>query len=234
MCRKLIYLIPFVFVMVFAFVGAAQAVNVLTNGGFEDRDPGDFDGWTRQGIDYGITGVWFWGDGTAAINTTDAYEGLASADFYTAGGWSGGAGVFQEILIGGGVPVSISAYVKGAGGNGASIDMVFFDFNHFEEVQIPSNIGKVALSIGGGVLIPGGGVLYTGPISGSLGAADALGWQYGVLNAVTPAGTMCMKFEVNNNGGTGDLLFDNVVGTPEPATIALLGLGGLALIRRKR
>jgi hypothetical protein len=192
-----------------AFVGAAQATTILQNGGFEDG----FNGWTQLN---GNTGVWAWNDGTATINTTDAYEGLASADFYTAGNWSGGAGVFQAKLMGAGVNVSISAYAKGAGGGGSGIDMVFFDVIPSEAVQDPPNIGRVDLSLG------------------NFGPANASGWRYGLLSAVTPANTVCMKFEVNNNGGTGHLLYDDVVGIPEPATIALLGLGGLALIRRKR
>ena len=209
MCRKLIYLICFVFVMVFAFVGTAQAA-LLKDGGFEDG----FNQWAQIN---GGTGVWHWNSGVADINTADKYEGLKSADFRVAG--TGGAGVFQEVLVGAGVPVSISAYAKivsGTGGSGG-IDMVFFNNVPPENTQNPANIGRVNLQLNGTIARPAdNGPVYTGPYAGSWGPIDANGWRYGTLSAVTPAGTVCMKYEVNANNNVGRFLFDNVVGTPLP------------------
>jgi hypothetical protein len=214
MCRKLICLIGLM--AVFAFVGTAQAASTLTNGGFEEPNSlvGGVEywpGWT-QIYPVGATGVWTWGVGTAHIITTDKYAGLKCADFYSVGPWVGGAGVFHQVLVEAGVPVSISAYAKNVSITipaTCGIDMVFFNVIPDETTKNPPNIGRVDLPLTGTVTHTG----YTGPNSGSWGAADGQGWQYGILNAVTPAGTKCMKFEVNNNNGGGHIRFDTVVGT---------------------
>jgi hypothetical protein len=49
----------------------------------------------------------------------------------------------------------------------------------------------------------------------------------------TSDGYLNIVFNLQSNV-SGTYYFDNARFTPEPATIALLGLGGLALIRRKR
>jgi len=227
MCRKLL-----VFVLVLAFAGAVQAADPIFSDGFET---GDFSGWTgwHQGPNDPVpvqigplttpTTVW-WAGGTVVEG---GYAGSSyAADFYAGAWWSTGGGAYNGVLGDfGGVPVSISAYanVLTHDANYAvpgGIDMVFYDGVPDETVDNPPSLGRVDLNIF------------------NFGAADPDGWRYGLLTAVAPAMTTYMKFEINcmTVGGeeSGEVLFDNVVGTPEPATIALLGLGGLALIRRKR
>jgi hypothetical protein len=213
-----------VLALVLAFVGAVQAVNQVANPGFENGPggtlnnvaPGPFDSWQ----------TWTWSnaaptDSWARINA-DAHTGVASAEFGNNdalgwGGWAGGSGAFQGILIGQGTTATIEAYAKGITTNGASgIDLVFFNIVPDESRQNPANIGRADL------------------LFANFGAPDLNGWRYGLLSAVCPPGTLYMKFEVNNNGDPHSILFDDVVGTPEPMTLALLGLGGLFLRRRSK
>ena len=72
------------------------------------------------------------------------------------------------------------------------------------------------------------------------GTADDTWYSYSG-SAVAPSGTGLAKvvlLYVDSTGGQanpfGLAYWDNVVLTPEPATVALLGLGGLLILRRRR
>ncbi len=82
-----------------------------------------------------------------------------------------------------------------------------------------------------------GGWVSLGAQGLSLGT-NSLAYDYSgvVINPADPGGYNEFVV-VTNRGGwetEGFTYFDNIQLTPEPATIALLGLGGLALLRKKR
>ncbi len=207
MCRKLICLICFVFVMVFAFVGTAQAATLL-NSSFENWTGGPaypslfFTHWELYpGLVPPVTGIWVWGTGVCDVNTIYSHSGHASIRFHSASptSGSGGAGIYQGVAVNAGTSCTISAYSKqlSAAGN-AGIDMVWFTAIPSETSQNPPNNGRVDAAFAG--------------------TPDANGWRYCTLTAVAPANTKFVKYEIqsNNNTTAYDFVFDDVVGLPLP------------------
>ena len=87
-------------------------------------------------------------------------------------------------------------------------------------------------SAGGNYYLEGPLVSVASP-DGSL-TTTKVSYNYGPDLATGPLQSWAKVRIVNNTGGSGTVYYDNFGAVPEPATIALLGLGGLALIRRRK
>lgn len=81
-----------------------------------------------------------------------------------------------------------------------------------------------------------GDVGYTAVAGG--GATTTVSFNYGALpvDFANPGNWTQLRIGTNPGGGfdATAVYIDNIRVTPEPATLALLGMGGLALIRRRR
>ncbi len=191
---------------------SAQA-NLLSNGDFET---GDLTGWW--------TANWGSEDQYIQVVTGSSYV----AEIYTVGG--DGVQLGQDgVAVGAGLPVVVSLDYKVPAD---SYDAAGISVNYYDAEAGWLDYGWALIY---DYEIAGGGnddwVSYTteGKPAGS-GVEELEGlWT-------TPEGTAEIRMYLSQWGWVnGDgAHYDNVVLVPEPATIAMLGLGGLALIRRKR
>ena len=214
MFRKLI-----MFMLPFCIMTGIASAEMLTNRGFET---GDTTGWTEN-----VAG------GTLTVVSSQARTGTYSLEIDStgAGAWAS-PNVFQGFAASPGQEFNMQGYML----RPASYEPTDISFGLFkiEFLDVASVILEPAsISIGTGAAAPYYGVESV-PHCDIGSAADT--WIFSEAQGVAPAGTVLVNLyalNVNQALTPGAFYYDDISATPEPATIALLGLGGLFLRRRK-
>lgn len=212
-----------------AYVGAAFALaigagpaqaNIVGNPGFETGAGADADAWNELEIVGGALGATAATDRVNAMPNTGDYSMFL--DVVGAPDFGPVAEIQQQTPVGSVIPGKV------------------YDFNFFSKgVAGPGSVGFYEVSWFDGDGSNGGGPQgsATGLQNYSLGAAYAANSQAGLI---APAGADSVFVQIRLvtgafDGASGSAYIDDVSFTeiPEPASLALLGLGGLALARRR-
>lgn len=195
-------------VLVLAFVGAVQA-EYLTNPGFET-------GVESPWYNYTVSG------GTTAIQSGNAHSGDYWWQETTGSGYIAG---LQDIGVPADNPVTISAYLRNSGTSDVTVELGY-DYSPVPMAD-PWWYGESVRAI----TVPGDNTWYL--YSFTEFDSSAPGWKPTSLTS-RPTNPFVQKAKLALLTPSSTLGIDDASVTPEPATLALLGLGGLALIRRKR
>ena len=252
MCKKVIYLISFVLVL--SLAGSAQAVDkTWTNG--------NGTGIWNDGLNWDVGSIPTSGD-HAFILTNTPGPTVQSAGMVSNGIYMNGTS--ELIIDGGGLDANYHLYagrevgsvatvtVNGtfeaasirAGENGIGL----INMNGGTITTPEFDIAKMSASSGSHTNLHGGVIAVSTRFQmrryGAVGTMDVTAGTLildydmeatiqdyiddGWITAYGGAGTLLLDYDVTNAGKT------TLSAIPEPATIALLGLGGLALLRRRK
>lgn len=201
-----------------AVTGIASA-NLLSNGDFNTvSDILDTNGVPTGNVTADNWEAWAWGNGWS--NTEIPGWGSPGGTYMQATGASGGGGggVFQTVaaIAGQEYQLTVDSGADAWWLPTGTMIMFFLDEFDAEVGQVSRNTVDPAVY----------GDNYDIPHP----------WETYSLTGTAPVGTTQIKVELTANNATGSVGFDNadLQAIPEPATLGLLGLSGLALwIRRK-
>jgi hypothetical protein len=197
------------FVMLALAATPAGAVNLLTNGDFSTNDE---TGWTRWNSPWGGGFAWDASTGAGVLQTG-----------------TGSFGWYQAITTVPGQQYTITADFSGAGDLNWTEVLFFNDDGRpiYDQLDAPLNSSVIAKVDGWGM--NGGMPFGPGPITNYYYPAGPN------TNVITATGTTMYVGLKTGSAGQGTYAeFDNVMVTPEPATLGLLGLSAFALLRRRR